>query len=175
MEERGGVTAGVTLSRGEGMESRVQVESDTSSAVEGNERCASDCVCARSLSRVRLFATPWTVAHQALLSIKFSRQEYWSGFQFLLPRPGTEPISLESPELAGGFFTTSPPAKPMCLSSFLTGRGKKAIKHTWYNWHSRISKQRVLLELLPRTILLILALRASTCKWPITKVSCKVL
>ena len=63
------------------------------------------------LSRVRLFVTPWTVACQALLSMEFSRQEYWSGLPFLppgdLPDPGTEPRSLESPALAGGFFTTS--------------------------------------------------------------------
>ena len=40
----------------------------------------------KSLSRVRLFATPWTVAHQAPLSMGFSRQEYWSGLPF--PSPG---------------------------------------------------------------------------------------
>ena len=37
----------------------------------------------KSLSRVRLFATSWTVAHQAPLSMGFSRQEYWSGLPFL--------------------------------------------------------------------------------------------
>ena len=42
----------------------------------------------KSLSRVRLFATPWTVAYQALLSMGFSRQEYWSGLLF--PSLGTE-------------------------------------------------------------------------------------
>ena len=36
----------------------------------------------KSLSRVQLFATPWTVAHQALPSMEFSRQEYWSGLPF---------------------------------------------------------------------------------------------
>ena len=41
----------------------------------------------KPLSRVRLFAIPWTVAHQALLSMGFSRQEYWSGFPF--PSPGS--------------------------------------------------------------------------------------
>ena len=41
------------------------------------------CVCMCSLSRVQLFATPWTGAHQVPLSIKFSRQEYWSGHHFL--------------------------------------------------------------------------------------------
>ena len=51
----------------------------------------------KSLSRVRLFATPWTVAYQVLLSVGFSRQEYWSGLPFPspgdLPNPGTEPGS----------------------------------------------------------------------------------
>ena len=51
----------------------------------------------KSLSRVRLFATPWTVAHQAPLSMGFSRQEYWSGMPFPspgdLPDPGSEPGS----------------------------------------------------------------------------------
>ena len=62
-------------------------------------------------SHVQLFATPWTVACQVLLSMGFSRQEYWSGLSFLtpgyLPDPGVEPSSLTSPALAGGFFTTS--------------------------------------------------------------------
>ena len=59
------------------------------------------------------FMTPLTVAHQALLSMGFSRQEYWSGLPFPsaedLPNPGIEPAS---PELAGGFFTTETPRKP---------------------------------------------------------------
>ena len=50
-----------------------------------------------SLSHVRLFATPWTVAHQAPPSMGFSRQEYWSGLPFpspgYLPNPGIEPRS----------------------------------------------------------------------------------
>ena len=49
----------------------------------------------KSLSCVRLFATPWTVAHQAPLSTVFPRQEYWSGLPFPspedLPNPGIEP------------------------------------------------------------------------------------
>ena len=57
-----------------------------------------ECACILScFSCVRLFATPWTVAHQAPLSMGFSRQEYWSGLLF--PPPGKE---LTSP--AGGFF-----------------------------------------------------------------------
>ena len=55
------------------------------------------------LSRVRLFVTPWTVAYQALLSMGFSRQEYWSWLPFPplgdLPDPGIKLASLESPAL----------------------------------------------------------------------------
>ena len=68
---------------------------------------------AQVLSRVRLFATPWTVARQALLSTGSSRQEYWTGLPCLLsrdlPDPGIEPTS---PALANGFFPTAPPGKP---------------------------------------------------------------
>ena len=68
-------------------------------------------VCVQLLSCVRLFAAPWTVDFQAPLSTEFSRQDYWSGLPFPtpedLPDLGIEPLSLESPELVGGFFTTS--------------------------------------------------------------------
>ena len=61
------------------------------------------------LSHVWLFVTPWTVACQALLSVKFSNQEYWNGLSFPppgdLPDSGIEPVS---PTLASGFFTTEP-------------------------------------------------------------------
>ena len=63
------------------------------------------------VSHVRLFVTPWTVAHQAPLSVGFSRQEYWIGLPFPppgdLPDPGIEPTSLAFLALAGGFFTTN--------------------------------------------------------------------
>ena len=62
-------------------------------------------------SHVRLSATPRTVAHQAPLSVGFSRQEYWSGLPFPPPgdllNPGIEPMSLMSPAVAGGFLITS--------------------------------------------------------------------
>ena len=62
-------------------------------------------------SHVWLFATPWTVTCQASLSMRFSRQEYWSGLPCPppgdLPDPGIEPTSLMSPVLKGGFFTSS--------------------------------------------------------------------
>ena len=67
------------------------------------------------LSHVRLFATPWTVACQAPLSMGFSRQEYWSGLPFSppgdLPNPGIKPTPCVSPALVGRFFTTEPPGK----------------------------------------------------------------
>ena len=56
-----------------------------------------DCVC-QSLSCVRLFATPLTVAHQASLSVGFHRQEYWSGLLFPSPKNHPDPnIKTESP------------------------------------------------------------------------------
>ena len=60
----------------------------------------------KSLSHVRLFVTPWTVAYKAPLSMGFSRQEYWRGLPFPspgdLPNPGIEPwVS----SIAGRFFT----------------------------------------------------------------------
>ena len=65
----------------------------------------------QSLSRVQLFAIPWTIACHAPLSMGFPSQEYWSGLPFPFPRdlpdPETEPMSLASPTWAGGFFTTS--------------------------------------------------------------------
>ena len=66
------------------------------------------CVCVCVFSHVELFATPWTVAHQAPLLMEFSRQEYWSGQSFSTPGhlqdPGNEPMSPASPALVGGFF-----------------------------------------------------------------------
>ena len=66
-----------------------------------------------SLSHVRLFVTPWTVAHQAPPLMGFSRQEYWSGLPFPSPGdlldPGIEP---RSPTLQADALTSEPPGKP---------------------------------------------------------------
>ena len=68
----------------------------------------------KSLSRVRLFVSPWTVAYQAPPSMGFSRQEYWSGLPFSspgdLPNPGIEP---RSPALEADALTCEPPGKPL--------------------------------------------------------------
>ena len=70
----------------------------------------SICVCVCTLMFFSDSATPWTVAHQAPLSMAFPRQEYRCGLPFPSPGdppdPGIEPASLASPSLAGGFFTT---------------------------------------------------------------------
>ena len=62
-------------------------------------------------SRVQHFVTPWTVARQAPLPMGFPRQEYWSGLPCPppgdFPNSGIEPMSLMSPPLTDGFFTTS--------------------------------------------------------------------
>ena len=59
--------------------------------------CVCVCVCAQLLSRVRFFASLWTVASQAPLSLEFSRQEYWSALPFPavggLPNPGMKSMS----------------------------------------------------------------------------------
>ena len=79
-------------------------------------------MCALSLSHAQLFATPWTVALQAPLSMEFSRQDYRSGLPFPspgdLPNPGIKPSSLVSPTLASESFTTEPPGKLSIKSSY---------------------------------------------------------
>ena len=69
----------------------------------------------KSLSRIRLFATPWTGAYQAPPSMGFSRQEYRGGLPFSspgdLPNPGIEP---RSPTFQAVALTSEPPGKPCC-------------------------------------------------------------
>ena len=81
---------------------------------ESRELLWSYCIITCMLScfsHVQFFATLWTIAHQVLLSVGFSRQEYWSGLPCPPPRdlsdPGIKPTSFKSPELADDFFTTS--------------------------------------------------------------------
>ena len=103
---------------------------------------AVHALCAQLLGRVRLFATPWTVGHQAPLSMGFSRQEYCSGLPFLPPgdlsNQGIKLASLASPVLAGGLFTTVPPQKPHltyvwnCIKMRLNST-QKAIFAAWFS------------------------------------------
>ena len=77
--------------------------------------------CACRLGHIWLFVTPWTVAHQALLFMEFSRQECWSGLPF--PTPGDladTGIEPTFPASAGGFFTTSITWEAPTLGSHLS-------------------------------------------------------
>ena len=86
------------------------------------QRCVCVCVCVcmrvrahvcQQLSHVQLCATPWTIVHQDLLSMEFSRQEYWSGLPHHspgdLPNPGIKP---GSPTLQVDSLPSVPPGKP---------------------------------------------------------------
>ena len=78
-------------------------------------------VCVLVLSCLWLFATPWTVVHQASLSIGFSRQEYWSGLLYPSPggppNPGVEPASHVS--CINSFLLLAPPGKPAAAAKLL--------------------------------------------------------
>ena len=81
------------------------------------------CMCAQPFSCVRLFATPWTVAHQTPLSMGFSRQEYWNGLPFPSPgvhsNPGIKPVFPVTPALQ---------ADSIPLSHW----GSPNMEHNWY-------------------------------------------
>ena len=104
---------------------------------------AAKCTCAQSLSHVWLFATPCTVACQASMSMRFSRQEYWSGLPCCpprdLPNPGIEPTSSA---LARGIFTTEPLRKPSVCVKWINMRYQ-------YTQHSNIQKNSSELLLFP--------------------------
>ena len=108
---------------------------------------------------VQLFATPWTVAHQAPLCMEFSRWEYWNGLPFPnpghLPNPGIEPTSVASPALGGRFFTIELPGSPVrprsssCLplsrASLAAQKAKNlpAVQETWFpslGWEDPLEK-----------------------------------
>ena len=97
----------------------------------------------KSLSRVQLFATPWTVAYQAPPSMGFSRQKYWSGVPFPfpgdLPDPGIEPWS---PAFQADTLTSEPPGKSWVAISFSSA----------WNWKVKVkSLSRVRLFATPWT------------------------
>ena len=76
-------------------------------------------VCVHTQSRP-ILCDPWTFAHQAPLSMEFSRQEYWNGLMFSTPRdlpdPRIEPAFLSSPSLSGTLFSIVPSGKPFYLN-----------------------------------------------------------
>ena len=91
------------------------------------------------LSCVWLCSTPWSVAHQAPLSMGFPRQKYWNRLPFPspgdLPNPGIKPAS---PVLASGFFTTELPGKPIiCLN--LCNRPAYGSENKIYCWRRELN------------------------------------
>ena len=81
----------------------------------------------KSLSCIQLFGTPWTVAHQAPLSVGFSRQEYWSGVPFPSPGDLLDPgIKPGSPTLQADALPSEPPGKP-----------KSHSKHQFFSWFNK--------------------------------------
>ena len=86
-------------------------------------------------SCARLFATPWTVTHQAPLSVGYTRQECWSGLPCPLPgglpNPGMEPepMSLMSPALTGRFFTTRKQKQSRSVMS--DSSRSQGLSHPW--------------------------------------------
>ena len=105
------------------------------------------------LSRGWLFTTLWTVACQAPSSMGLSRQEYWSGLPCPPPgdlsNPGTEPMSVISPALTGGFLPLMPPGKPL-VSDSLKQWGRwwyslkiTAVSYYRYVWHDESYKSQI--------------------------------
>ena len=125
------------------------------------------CMPLQSLCCVQLFVTLWTVAHQAPLSMRFLRQEYWSGLPFPppgdLPKPGLEPTSPVTPILAGRlmwvflfvcFLTTELPGK--------TQRRYRASQSVWRTYLGRwyrnsLSKDEIVQELILSMLLYLLS------------------
>ena len=95
----------------------------------------------KSLSRVRLFATPWTVAHQGAPSMEFSRQEYWSGLPFPspgdLPDPGIEP---RSPTLQADALPSELLGKPIAkgITYFICPYVHGNEKYLWWENHGLV-------------------------------------
>ena len=90
--------------------------------------------CAAGVGHVHLFVTPRTVAHQAPLSMDYSRQEYWSGYPFPspgdLPDPGTEPRSLALQ--VDSLLSDPPELVPHCKSTLLQYKSKWKEKENVY-------------------------------------------
>ena len=99
------------------------------------------------LSHVQLFVASWTAAHQAPPFIGFSRQEYWSGLPCPppgdLPNSGTEPTSLTSAALAGGFFTTGTMTPGSSIFLMMSQRSSAACFSLYcsvFHWRRQLDK-----------------------------------
>ena len=107
---------------------------------------------AQSRSCVQLFVTPWIVAHQAPLSMRFSRQEYWSRLPCPPsgdhPDPGIEPVSLGSPTLEVDSLPLVPPGNTFQFSSVESLSCARLFATPWTAAHQAITNSRSLLKLM---------------------------
>ena len=98
----------------------------------------------KSLSRVQLLATPWTVAYQAPPSMGFSRQEYWSGVPFPSPGDLSNPrIKPASPSFQADALTAEPPGDPGSIpgSGRLAGEGiDYPLQYSWASLVAQLVK-----------------------------------
>ena len=136
--------------------------------------CLNNLCCVSRFSSVWLFATLWTIAYQAPLSMRFSRQEYWSGLP--CPSPGVlsgSVIKPRSPTLQADSLPTEPPEKQSGLCYF--------VKVVWTNWYTyllhilkhpyeninapREELRKGLLSVIPSLVLVIQAAFSFTMKW----------
>ena len=121
----------------------------------------------KSLSRIQLFATPWTVTHQAPPSMGFSRQEYWNGLPFPspgdLPDPGIEP---RSPTLQADIVTSEPSGNTKINSKWIKDlnirpENIKFVEKNIGKTLSDINHSRILYDPHPR----IMEIKAKVNKW----------
>ena len=108
----------------------------------------------KSLNRVRLFATPWTVAYQAPPSMGFSRQEYWSGLPFPspgdLPDPGIEPWS---PTFQADALTSEPPGNSKWIKDLnVKPETKKLLEENIGRTFDDINQSKILYDPPPRAM-----------------------
>ena len=114
---------GVKLTVNKGLSNHFQVSLSCAIILQRSSQ-PSLCICTssplvkvKSLSHVRLFAIPWTVAYQASQSMGFSRQECWSGLPFPSPGDLLDPgIKPGSPALQAGALPSEPPGKPLLFN-----------------------------------------------------------
>ena len=119
-------------------------EEESVGTFSGNMSATCKCVCAKSLGHVHLLATVWTIDCHAPLSMGFSRQVYWSGLLCPplgdLPDSGIEPMSLMSPEMAGGILSLVSPGKPpnMYISTRISKNSfQKGTTVKWVYWFNK--------------------------------------
>ena len=97
--------------------------------------CCCCCFCVKSFNHVQLFATPWTVAHQAPLSMGFPRQEYWSGLPCPSPGESSRPRDLSWVSCLAG---NSLLGKPQVINYMLSLLKIISISNTVFHFYNEL-------------------------------------